>query len=96
VQQWVADNRNRSVSTKAQMLQGTSMATPVVTGIIANILAEEPTLTQADMTRRLQESVAVSDRPATTAFDAPGNVDREDWGVARGWIRAHKLRRPGP
>jgi subtilisin family serine protease len=96
VQQWVAGNRRRSVSTKAQMLQGTSMATPVVTGIIANILAEEPNLTQADVTRRLQESVAVSERPSTTAFDAPGNVDREDWGVARGYLRAHKLRRPGP
>ena len=83
-------NRNRqlAVNQNSWMLQGTSMAAPLVTGLVACILAEEPKLTQAEVVRRMREAGRLPAGNATI-FDA-GSPDPNDWG--KGLVNAPKLK----
>lgn len=62
--------------------QGTSMASPVVAGLTAALLADEPNLTQPQILERLK---AASTIPAATTFDKPAAPAGQkplsrDWG----------------
>lgn len=54
---------------KSLMLSGTSMAAPVITGLIANILADTPTLTLPQVLDRLHRASHI---PASSNFQQPG------------------------
>ncbi len=53
---------------RSAMMQGTSMACPVVTGLVANLLAVKPNLTTLDVIDRLKRASSV---PATSALQPP-------------------------
>ena len=50
----LAVQNNRDVNANTHYMAGTSMASPAVAGVLANILAEEPTLTLDEIRDRLQ------------------------------------------
>jgi len=81
------NSRHLAVNGKATALSGTSMASPVITGLIACMLAHEPTLTQAQAMQRIR---AAGHLPAgsATIFDA-GSPDPNDWG--QGLVDARDL-----
>ena len=79
---WLAVNQN------ALAMQGTSMASPVVTGLIACLLADEPNLTQADVLRRIR-GAGRRPEPARTIYD-PTGPDENDWGT--GLVNAAALK----
>jgi subtilisin family serine protease len=83
-------NRNRQdvVNQNSWMMQGTSMAAPLVTGLVACLLAEEPTLTAADVLRRIREAGRLPAGNATV-FD-PNSPDENDWG--KGLVNAPRLK----
>ena len=66
------------------------MATPIVTGLVACLLAEEPRLSQADVVRRMREAGRLPAANATI-FDA-GSPDQNDWGT--GLVNAGGLKAP--
>jgi subtilisin family serine protease len=77
---------------QAVVKQGTSMASPAMTGMIANLLAEEPALTIADAIARLKAAAAV---PAASKFQPKAAVGgaapvSDDWGY--GLVNAGKLK----
>ena len=78
---------------QAVVKQGTSMASPGVTGLVANLLAEEPALTIADAIARLKGAAAVPPaskfQPKAAAAGAPASVS-DDWGY--GLVDAGKLK----
>ncbi len=80
------------INDKGLMIQGTSMASPAVTGLVANLLAEEPKLTLPDVLDRLRKasSVAATSKfqPKTTGVD--GKAFSQDWGY--GLVDAAKLK----
>ena len=73
-----SNNRWKMANNTSWFMQGTSMAAPVITGLVACMLAEEKDLTQEDVRTRIR---AAGKLPAGTAtvFD-PGSPDRDDWG----------------
>lgn len=64
------------------LLQGTSMASPVVAGIVANLLSVKPNLTTTDVKDRLKRASAIP--AAASVQPPPGPPGRhpytEDWG----------------
>jgi subtilisin family serine protease len=77
---------------RAVMSQGTSMASPVVTGLVADILAEEPKLTLPQALDRLKNASSI---PASSAFQPPPGTpgpkpQSRDWGY--GLVDATKLK----
>jgi subtilisin family serine protease len=79
-------NRVLVMNTISWLMQGTSMATPVVTGLIACMLADEPALTQDDVRRRFSTAGKL---PAKTKFDV-GHANEDAWGS--GLVNAPALR----
>ena len=81
------------INARTHMLQGTSMASPVVTGLVANILAEEPNLTLPDVLNRLKTASAI---PAGSTHQPPAGTPAgqkplsQDWGY--GLVDAGKLK----
>lgn len=79
-------------NTIAVMNQGTSMASPVVTGLVANVLAEEPTLTLPQVLDRLKKASFIP--PGSTLQPPPGTPGPKplsrDWGY--GLVDAGKLK----
>lgn len=80
------------INERALLLQGTSMASPAVAGLVANLLAEEPALTIGSVLDRLK---AASSIPATSAFQPPPAAGgarpfSEHWGY--GLVDAAKLK----
>ena len=73
-----SNNRPAMANNNSWFMQGTSMAAPVITGLVACLLAEEKDLTQDDVRTRIR---AAGKLPAGTAtvFD-PGSPDADDWG----------------
>lgn len=73
-----SNNRPKMANNISWFMQGTSMAAPVITGLVACVLAEEKDLTQDDVRTRIR---AAGKLPAGTAtvFD-PGSPDTNDWG----------------
>ena len=73
-----SNNRWKMANNVSWFMQGTSMAAPVITGLVACMLAEEKDLTQDDVRTRIR---AAGKLPAGTAtvFD-PGSPDKDDWG----------------
>jgi subtilisin family serine protease len=55
-------------SASATFMQGTSMASPLVTGLVANMLADDPTLTLPKVLDRLKSACAV---PAASKLQPP-------------------------
>jgi subtilisin family serine protease len=75
------------VNARSSLLQGTSMASPVVTGLVANLLAEVGTLTLQDVLNRLQRASHI---PAASTHQPPsGSAYSDDWGW--GLVRAPDL-----
>ena len=82
--------RAQAINQNSYVLQGTSMASPVITGLVACLLAAEPTLTQ-DQARTRVRGAGVMPAAGATQFDAPpGAPDPEDWGA--GLMDAGRLR----
>ena len=54
------------------------MASPVITGLIACLMSDEPGLTQ-DVARNRVRAAGVLPNPATTLFK-PGAPEPNDWG----------------
>ena len=81
---WVINNL-------ARIMTGTSQAAPVITGLVANLLAVEPTLTMPQVLARLK---AASTIPTTSDFQPPPGGGPKplsvDWGY--GLIDAAALR----
>jgi subtilisin family serine protease len=79
------------INARAVIFQGTSMASPAVTGLVANLLAEESTLTLPDVLTRLKKAAAV---PAASKFQPKtppgGSSFSEDWGY--GLVKAGDLK----
>lgn len=80
------------INDRALLLQGTSMAAPAVTGMVANLLAEEPALTIATAMDRLKASASI---PASSTFQPPpatagAKPFSEHWGF--GLVNAEKLK----
>jgi subtilisin family serine protease len=71
-------NRQNMVNNLSWMMQGTSMASPVITGLIACLMSDEPGLTQ-DVARNRVRAAGVLPNPATTLFK-PGAPEPNDWG----------------
>jgi subtilisin family serine protease len=64
----IAANPSRArniVNDKGMVIRGTSMASPAITGLVANLLAEEPKLTMPDVLNRLRNAASVA---ATSKF----------------------------
>lgn len=88
--QWAvpADEQSLIINGQSIMLQGTSMASPLVTGLVANLLAEQPNLTVQDVLNRLQKASSI---PAASKYQPPaGSKFSEDWGW--GLVHAPDLR----
>ena len=62
-------NGSASVSTKFLMLNGTSMATPVVTGAVADMLQGQPSLTPDQVKARLMKTAYKTFPTSSTAVD---------------------------
>jgi subtilisin family serine protease len=90
---WLATPGNADwvVNTRSRIMTGTSMATPVVTGLVATILADEPTLTMPQVLARLKAASAI---PPDSDYQAPAGSGPKplsaDWGY--GLVDAAKLR----
>ena len=90
---WLADPRNAPwvVNNRSRIMSGTSMASPVVTGLIANLLADEPALTLPQVLTRLKSASTI---PADSDYQpAPGGGPKPlslDWGY--GLVNAGQLR----
>jgi subtilisin family serine protease len=73
--------------------QGTSMASPLVAGLVANILALEPQLTTLDVLERLKRASSI---PAASTFQPPPSSEgglkpySKDWGY--GLVDANLLK----
>jgi subtilisin family serine protease len=83
---------NLVANARSLMLRGTSMASPVVTGLVANLLAEEPKLTLPEVLDRLKSASSV---PAGSKFQPPPGTpgpkpQSRDWGY--GLVDAGKLK----
>lgn len=88
--QWVvpANEQALVVNGQAILLQGTSMASPLVTGLVANLLAEQSGLTVQDVLTRLQKASSI---PAGSTHQPPtGSKFSDDWGW--GLVHAPDLR----
>jgi len=82
--------RTGDVNANATSKQGTSMSSPAIAGLVANVLAEEPTLTLAQLKTRLARcSIPTKMRNGTTTLVGPSTAN--DWG--KGLVEAIKLRR---
>jgi subtilisin family serine protease len=71
-------------------MQGTSMASPLVTGLVACLLAAKPGLTQKDVSDLISGAGRLPNPEATT-FD-PGHPNPDAWGV--GLLNAPSLVKP--
>jgi subtilisin family serine protease len=67
---------------RSMMLQGTSMASPVVTGMVANLLALKPNLTVPEVIDRLKRCSAI---PASSAFQPAGATPAGSKPWSRDW-----------
>lgn len=92
--QWVLLPHEQPLQANARgiHLQGTSMASPLVAGLVANILAEETALTMPDVLDRLKKSASV---PPASKFQPPAagaavKPYSDDWGY--GLVDASKLK----
>src|SRR5260370_352839 len=83
-----AYNRSQMANNISWMMEGTSMAAPMVTGLIACMLAAEPNLTLEDVRLRVR-AAGVLRAAAATSFK-PGAPDANDWGP--GLLNAPKLK----
>ena len=63
-------NNNRDVNTNTRFMAGTSMASPVVAGLLANVLAVEPTLTVDQIRDRFKRCTIPSKLSDGTAMSA--------------------------
>jgi subtilisin family serine protease len=77
---------------RSQMMQGTSMASPVVAGLVACLLADKPSLTLPQVLALLKGASAI---PATTAHPPPPSILgmkplSRDWGY--GLVDANLLK----
>ncbi|MEM7052532.1 MAG: S8 family serine peptidase [Acidobacteriota bacterium] len=71
-----------TVNTLARRMPGTSMASPAVAGLIANVMAEEPNLTLGQIRARLATcSVPTTLRDGTTPMPATAPTSADDWGA---------------
>jgi subtilisin family serine protease len=73
---------NLTANAQSVMKAGTSMASPVVTGLVANLLAENPAMTMTDVMAKLKSASTI---PATSAFQPPAGTPgpkplSKDWG----------------
>ncbi|MET0693676.1 MAG: S8 family serine peptidase, partial [Propionibacteriaceae bacterium] len=90
---WLAvpGNASWALNNLSRVMSGTSMAAPVITGLIANVLADEPTLTLPQVLARLKSASTIppdSDYPAPAGGGAkPLSVD---WGY--GLVNAGQLK----
>lgn len=92
--QWTltADEAKRKVNARGILLAGTSMASPLVTGLVANLLAEDATLTMPKVLEKLKQAASI---PAASKFQPPKPVAgakpySQDWGY--GLVDASKLK----
>lgn len=69
-------NRAMTMNNNSWVMQGTSMAAPVVTGLVACMLADEPALTQEDARNRVRNAGRL---PAKTKYD-PAHANGDAWG----------------
>jgi subtilisin family serine protease len=84
-------NSLMSVNTNARRMAGTSMASPAVAGLIANAMADEPTLRLDQLRARFAACrIPTKLRDGTTAMPAGAPVSANDWGA--GLIDANKLK----
>lgn len=84
-------NTLMSVNANARRMAGTSMASPAVAGLIANVMAEEPALTLDQVRTRLATCrIPTVLRDGTTAMPAGSPVSADDWGA--GLIDANRLK----
>jgi subtilisin family serine protease len=74
-----SNNRWMMANNNSWFMQGTSMASPLMTGLVACLLAGEPNLTQADIRTRISNAGRLPNPEATT-FD-PGHPNPDAWGV---------------
>ncbi|MEM7481965.1 MAG: S8 family serine peptidase [Acidobacteriota bacterium] len=80
-----------TVNANAVRMAGTSMASPAVAGIIANIMAEEPNLTIDQIRTRFATcSIPTTLRDGTTAMPATAPTSANDWG--EGLIDANRMK----
>lgn len=92
--QWAmsADELWTKANARGVLMAGTSMASPLVAGLVANLLAEEPALTLPDVLERLKRASSI---PAASKFQPPPAVAgvkpySNDWGY--GLVDASKLK----
>jgi subtilisin family serine protease len=78
--------RAMTMNNTSWLMQGTSMASPVVTGLVACMLAGEPDLTQEDSRTRVRNAGKL---PAKTKLD-PAHANEDAWGP--GLVNAPALR----
>jgi subtilisin family serine protease len=81
-------NRQMTINSNSWLMQGTSMATPVITGLIACLLSDKPDLTQEDVRSAIK---AAGKLPAKTKFNT-GHPDPDAWGP--GLVNAPALMKP--
>ena len=89
---WLAVPANQDfvVNNRTRIMQGTSMATPTVTGIVANLLARRPTLTMPAVLALLRDASAIpADSDYQASAGAPAPKLSVDWGY--GLIDASKI-----
>ncbi|MEM7481964.1 MAG: S8 family serine peptidase [Acidobacteriota bacterium] len=80
-----------TVNALAMRGRGTSVASPVVAGLIANVMAEEPNLTLSQIRARLAQcSVPTTLRDGVTPMPSNLPTSADDWGA--GLIDADKLK----
>lgn len=90
--QWTSAPAAQVINPQSVVQQGTSMASPVVTGLVASILAETPGLTLPQALTLLKNASTI---PAATTFDKPAAVAgvkplSRDWGY--GLVNAGQLK----
>src|SRR5207248_2957240 len=83
----VDENRAQMMNNISWTMEGTSMATPMITGLVACMLAAEPNLTLRDIRQRIRAAGKLP-VPSATSYKA-GAPDADDWGP--GLINAPKL-----